>query len=915
MPMSVATGGDGKYPKIIDWIDWGAKANQIVLRDETSRKSVTSTSTAGDKTFEVTCTIDKLDWDHPMKGVNQDEPEPIKKPPLTAYIPGTWAGDALDNLYNIGGKGYFTHLSNPQFRNDYRIPNTMAIGLGNPQHQFPDVYDESGAPLDPRLGDELLFGVRMSFDFTCAAELVNPQDPADSTPVPLEGLVFADAEASNGALPVSSEHPEGRRAEWVQAKARVPTGAPAATWRLLERARSCTTAHTKAQFFPDNDLRLLGMSEECIQVSAQDPVTQQSTVSNPEGYGPSVVAFMQGATSARVELQGGGSSAVALGYVLSTDYGDAPASYGEAGAVLQPNWSGGVIGEGDLWDEDQEEADYELGKRLVLGDKVDPETSYGPSTLADGDDTSGENDEDGLVGSSLASKVLPISAFNGGDADPIVTQVRCYGRATEPGYVAAWIDWNVDGVFQKEPFHHADSPTGERSTGATTCPPGGPHTVNLSWTVPAGTNPKTTHTFARFRIAADQAEAESPTGMSVSGEVEDHRLRLPAQVILEPLYVVNGLPSIGTDPLPSWLDPVSKHPRWLTAEPTPHLSADQAPSVQWWGWEQGYRSGDNVTIGQTPVSIDATKAPGCTLTETRLVDGNDPRTWDLAKGENTQGVTLQRPLNKFQLRNVIDCKQTLTLVKQVSSGTASPSEWTLGASGPTGSLTWGTGVTGTQRHVTDGVPYTLSESGGPANYVPDGTWACVDHNGASVPVQDVDGEPGVIVPFAANVTCAHKSTTGKLVLLKHVDGGSVMTPGQFALTATPVPSIPGLGAVTVPAGADLTPGVDDLVAATIEVLPETDYTITESSTTAFPWNELRIERWAGSAWVPHGGATVQVSTGQTGIYRFVNAEIPRLQLPMAGGGGRGAGAFLGSVVLAAVGAAAAIRRLREAGEK
>jgi len=69
-------------------------------------------------------------------------------------------------------------------------------------------------------------------------------------------------------------------------------------------------------------LRLMPSDEECVYQSG-------GSYSRPNGLGgPDAVMFMEGATKATVTMQGSGYSAVALGLIVATDFGDAPESYG-----------------------------------------------------------------------------------------------------------------------------------------------------------------------------------------------------------------------------------------------------------------------------------------------------------------------------------------------------------------------------------------------------------------------------------------------------------------------------------------------------------------------------------------------------------------------------------------------------------
>src|SRR5690606_8712065 len=117
--------------------------------------------------------------------------------------------------------------------------------------------------------------------------------------------------------------------EYIQAT----PNSSATTWRIIERSRStdCTTGVIAGLTASDKRLKLSPDNEQCR--------SRQPNVGN----GPMAIAYMEGANGAAITLKGGGASAVAIGVVLQADFGDAPESYGSAGALFQPSWSGGEL--------------------------------------------------------------------------------------------------------------------------------------------------------------------------------------------------------------------------------------------------------------------------------------------------------------------------------------------------------------------------------------------------------------------------------------------------------------------------------------------------------------------------------------------------------------------------------------------
>jgi len=274
---------------------------------------------------------------------------------------------------------------------------------------------------------------------------------------------------------------------------------------------------------------------------------------------------------------------------------------------------------------------------------------------------------------------------------------------------------------------------------------------------------------------------------------------------------------------------------------------------------------DVTPLGGTPARTAITSAAGSTLT--------------IAPGSTASCVFT----NKVR-------PTTLTLVKQVTFGTAQTSLFTLTAAAPSGALAGPSGVSGaaaaTSARITPAVAYRLSESGGPATYTQVGSWTCVNQAGATVAVSaagDVTAAQG------DDVTCTVRNATANLVILERIEGTTSLTASQFSLTSTPT-TLAGLAATTVTGSESVASG------STIQVRPGHGYALTSTSTAAFIG--LRFERYTGTVgangsvdhsnaalWVAADPATVSVAAGQTGIYRFVATAPNPFVLPTTGGVG------------------------------
>lgn len=192
----------------------------------------------------------------------------------------------------------------------------------------------------------------------------------------------------------------------------------------------------------------------------------------------------------------------------TSDFGDAPLSYGSA--------------------------DHTVSGNYYMGSAPDKEGAYQPSSAADADDLNGNDDEDGVT--------FPIM-FPG---ERVTIQVKITGLA----YLNAWIDWNGDGDFKDSNERIASNLL--RTTG----------TTNLSVTVPDNavfSKP----TFARFRFGPNSTRnpSYSYTGSATYGEVEDYQIKIscvapeapragtitqPNCVVTTGSVVLNGLPSSGS---------------------------------------------------------------------------------------------------------------------------------------------------------------------------------------------------------------------------------------------------------------------------------------------------------------------------------------------------------------------------------
>ncbi|WEV64048.1 CshA/CshB family fibrillar adhesin-related protein [Bifidobacterium sp. ESL0732] len=539
-PQISATSGDGRFSEAINWVQWDQNSDVNISGKKVHWGKATN---AGDGHWLITrCEIDPTGDSNTLSSDNM----------MTTYKPGEWYGDGLINLYN---------------RKNSNDENTLTIGLAN---------EEDGA--------------RVSFDYSCTAFLITSQNrpeygesyerPAAGTyqEVGLEGMVFADAESNNWTGSAGQQ-------EYIKV---TPTAEDQKTpdWRLIDsyRTTGCTT-NSVAELKADQTMRFRSDGEQCAD-------------SNYSFSGPSSVMFLQNSEKARVEIKGGGKTAIALGVVAATDFGDAPGrvpgsqpgdagydadhNYQVASSLVQPQWKGGELGtdivsagastEPD--DPDPSMAGAQVfnltqartDKKFAdmdeplprLGVHEDPESRSHLSPNADWDDLNGDkdggtmlNDEDGLAEAPKNEttgnvKILPDPS---GDFTQIVS---C--AADGDAEVRGWIDWNHNGVFDEN----------TEASNQVKCLDSGPNgsggikqgTATLKWTIPddakrgvaVSTTSRANQSFERLRITGEKSPLDNEnhgiielkaTGITTTdGEVEDY----PVDVYIPTIHVLMNLP-------------------------------------------------------------------------------------------------------------------------------------------------------------------------------------------------------------------------------------------------------------------------------------------------------------------------------------------------------------------------------------
>lgn len=498
--------GGGKFTRVIDWIDWTGMTNtrwensKRILPDGASGVTWSTPSQISSDLWRTSrCTIS----DVRTTAAGRNDPKLTTHAGIQVeYKPGSWWGDGLARLYN-DGRNYSAGVA----KNPNVTSSNLPLGIANLQdastHQFKidcQAYVVTSST-QPRKADLENF--------------------PNKTEVPMEGMVFADAEASNWSAQGSQEY--------ISVAPEPSNPGQNVSYYLMESARTagCTTNSWVGVL----DISTTSGTRRGLKLR---PDAGECSYQISRGYGPSSVMFISNSKSGYVEIHGGGNSAVALGVVSYIDLGDAPATYGAAGSVFQPLWSGGLLSgrgqsnippqtgpdqaEPGIWYNLSQAADQNrmatAKSALVrLGALTDTDEGIAQTTDASGDDVTDTDDEDALPD----------------DWDRVIwtdigqkwsQQISCSGTGTK---VAGWVDWNRDGSFSSD----------ERSE-VTSCSRAGK--ANLTWTVPQGAKRSTLNgdgaaTFMRLRITGplangQAAEDPQPTGIALNGEVEDHQVQV-----------------------------------------------------------------------------------------------------------------------------------------------------------------------------------------------------------------------------------------------------------------------------------------------------------------------------------------------------------------------------------------------------
>lgn len=377
---------------------------------------------------------------------------------ISSYRPGNYQYDYIDDLYNIDGTDH---------------DNRLISGIKN--------QEDGGEP---------------SFTISCKASL-------DGRPVRLAGLVLGDAESLDKNGEYFEVIADGK---WTIVELRKNLNEEDPYEILKTDTNDNGVIKQKIRFNKGNDRNTSAVSFLTFDQTAYSSYTG--------GY---EVSF-------DVTLKGTGTTAIALGLLtINADGGDAPESYGtplhlfEAMTLTDDGIP--VDGPVNLNVKDYKPGSLESIPSTYLG-TTGPDHDAAPlySKDARGDDDEPTPSDEEEAWPEEYKRFSYKATYMPGD----IIRAEIPYRGTTSGYIAGWIDFNLNGKFDEDELTIKSVPVR---------PSGG--TVTLEWTVPLNRVPYST--YVRLRYGPNEDEVSSPISVATGGEVEDHRIYIFGPAITNPM--------------------------------------------------------------------------------------------------------------------------------------------------------------------------------------------------------------------------------------------------------------------------------------------------------------------------------------------------------------------------------------------
>jgi len=238
----------------------------------------------------------------------------------------------------------------------------------------------------------------------------------------------------------------------------------------------------------------------------------------PGNFGVQAVMFAHGARNlTNLTMLGSGITAMAIGFVLPFDLGDAPSTYGTAGHYIDDfAITDFFAGDGTYPVVNYNTTPLTPKANVFIGaDNVDADGDPIFTAASTNDDLNGNNDESTLNPNALADiKVNQPGSYT--------VTVPVTNRKNIPATLYGWIDFNGDGVFAPDELITATVPANTNNQNITLTYPNSLFTNKI----------KAGLLYARLRVTttalADDVSTladERATNFAADGEAEDYKLK------------------------------------------------------------------------------------------------------------------------------------------------------------------------------------------------------------------------------------------------------------------------------------------------------------------------------------------------------------------------------------------------------
>ncbi|XCB28922.1 CshA/CshB family fibrillar adhesin-related protein [Arcanobacterium hippocoleae] len=426
--------------------------------------------------------------------------------PLDIHIPGTYEKDGWDNVYQRYEKSSKTGIP-------------VGIGRAN--------------------------AGRVRFDVSCDAQLITN---GQARKIPINGLVFADAEvmsSGESAYIVPAKIDTRKSVEWRKLEYHESSGD--STKIKLEYGPNKDSDGPQNAFGlnPDKHTYLWQYSQLSGQLDPSNAVKFVGRSLSSKPFQPATTLYASNADGAYIDIVAGGGNYFAIGVVLGGDMGDAPANYGNAGAVVQPQITGPKITRTVESIKDLPVAEVQQGIPPFLGNNgPDLETQFFGrklwNSLRNDDSFNSTSDGDAYSRSifddeDAITKPMLVTAQPG----KFTKTIKCKPAVHEQTNVSGWLDWNADGHFSNQ----------ERSD--TTCENN--NQAALTWNVTPemlpGAEKAIERSVLRLMATTEPTAKYSFNSLLPDGEVEDHAVTLvrPTLTVTKQILSSNGQPKNDAD--------------------------------------------------------------------------------------------------------------------------------------------------------------------------------------------------------------------------------------------------------------------------------------------------------------------------------------------------------------------------------